>query len=110
RAIYMPHPFQIIQSTTKVMMVFEFANAQRTIHLNKMEDYPNVSYMGYSIGKWEGDTLVVDVNSFTDATWFDRAGNFHSDALHVTERYTPMGRDVIRSEARSADPQAVRGG
>jgi hypothetical protein len=105
RAMYMPHPFQIIQSATKVQMVFEFADAQRTIHLNKMEDYPNVLYMGYSVGRWEGDTLVVDVSDFTDATWFDRAGNFHSDALHVTERYTPMGRDAIRYEATMEDPK-----
>ena len=87
------------------MMVFEFANAQRTIHLNKMEPYPNVAYMGYSVGRWEGDTLVVDVTNFTDATWFDRSGNFHSDALHVVERYTPMGRDAIRYEATIEDPQ-----
>jgi hypothetical protein len=105
RAMYMPHPFQIIQSSTKINMVFEFANAQRTIHLNKMEEYPNVLWMGYSVGHWEGDTLVVNVSDFTDATWFDRAGNFHSDALHVVERYTPMGKDVIRYEATMEDPQ-----
>jgi hypothetical protein len=91
RAIYMPHPFQIIQSATKVMMVFEFANAQRTIHMNKMEDYQRGLHgiLGWPLGS---DTLVVDVNNFTDATWFDRAGNFHSDALHVVERYTPTGK------------------
>jgi hypothetical protein len=105
RAMYMPYPFQIIQSGTKIMMVFEYANAQRTIHLNKMEEYPNSAFMGYSVGRWEGDTLVVDVKDFTDATWFDRAGNFHSDALHVTERYSPMGKDVIRYEATIEDPQ-----
>jgi hypothetical protein len=105
RAMYMPHPFQIIQSATKINMVFEYANAQRTIHLNKMEEYPNVLWMGYSVGHWEGDTLVVDVSDFTDATWFDRAGNFHSDALHVVERYTPMGHDAIRYEATIEDPQ-----
>jgi hypothetical protein len=105
RAMYMPYPFQIIQSSTKIMMVFEFDNAERTIHLNKMEDYPNVAYMGYSVGHWEGDTLVVDVKDFTDATWFDRAGNFHSDALHVVERYTPMGPNVIRYEATIEDPR-----
>jgi hypothetical protein len=105
RAMYMPYPFQIIQSANKIMMVFEFANAERTIHLNKMEDYPNVAYMGYSTGHWEGDTLVVDVKDFTDATWFDRAGNFHSDALHVIERYTPMGPNVINYEATIEDPQ-----
>ncbi len=105
RAMYMPYPFQIIQSANKVQMIFEFANAQRTIHLNKMEAYPNVLYMGYSVGHWEGDTLVVEVSNFTDATWFDRAGNFHSDALHVTERYTPRGKDVIQYEATITDPQ-----
>jgi hypothetical protein len=105
RAIYMPFPFQIVQSTSKVQMVFEFADAQRTIHLNKMEEYPNVAYMGYSVGRWEGDTLVVDVTNLTDATWFDRSGNFHSDALHVVERYTPLGRDVIQYEATIEDPQ-----
>ncbi|MEO8098295.1 MAG: hypothetical protein ABI811_11390 [Acidobacteriota bacterium] len=105
RAMYMPFPFQIIQSTTKVQMLFEFANAQRTVHLNKMEEYPNVAYMGYSVGKWEGDTLVVDVTNLTDATWLDRSGNFHSDALRVTERFTPMGRDAIQYEATIEDPQ-----
>jgi hypothetical protein len=108
RAMYMPYPFQIIQSTSKVMMVFEYANAHRTIHLDKMEPYPNVSFMGYSVGRWEGDTLVVDSNNFTDATWFDRSGNFHSDALHVIERLTPQGADVIRYEATIEDPQVKK--
>jgi hypothetical protein len=105
RAMYMPYPFQIIQSATNVQMVYEFANAQRTIHLTKMDPYPNVAYMGYSVGHWDGDTLVVDVSDFTDATWFDRAGNFHSDALLVTERFTPMSRDAIRYEATVEDKQ-----
>jgi hypothetical protein len=105
RAIYMPYPFQIVQGTAKIQMLFEFANAQRTIHLNKMEEYPNVAYMGYSVAKWEGDTLVVDVTSLTDATWFDRSGNFHSDALHVIERFTPLSRDAIQYEATIEDPQ-----
>lgn len=105
RAMYMPYPFQIIQSDSKLMMVFEYANAQRTIHLNKMDEYPNVLFMGYSVGHWEGNTLVVDVKDFTDATWFDRSGNFHSDALHVTERYTLMDKNIIRYEATIEDPQ-----
>jgi hypothetical protein len=105
RALYMPYPFQIIQSATKVEMVFEYENIQRTIHLNKMEPYPNTAWMGYSVGHWEGETLVVDVTDFNDATWFDRAGNFHSDALHVIERYTPDGPNVIQYEATIEDPQ-----
>lgn len=105
RAMYMPHPFQIIQSVKSVMMVFSFDNVERTIHLSKMEPYPNVTYMGYATGKWEGDTLVTDVTDFTDATWFDRSGNFHSDALHLTERYTPISKDAIDYEATIEDPQ-----
>lgn len=105
RAIYMPRPFQIVQSSKKIMMVFEFANSQRTIHLTKMDPFPNVAFMGYSTGTWDGDTLVVDVTAFTDATWFDRAGNFHSDALHVVERYTPISKDAIQYEATIEDPQ-----
>jgi|SRR5579871_81661 len=105
RGMYMPHPFQIIQGSSKIQMVFEYANAQRTIHLNKMEPYPNVLWMGYSTGHWEGDTLVVNVSNFTDATWFDRSGNFASDALKVTERYNLVNKDVINYEATIEDPQ-----
>ena len=105
RGIYMPYPFQIIQSATQVQMIFEYADAQRTIHLVKMEPYPNTLWMGYAVGHWEGDTLVTDVSDFTDATWFDRAGDFHSDQLHVTERFSPRGPDVIQYEATINDPQ-----
>jgi hypothetical protein len=105
RAMYLPQPFQIIQGDSKIMMVFEYANTNRTIHMTEMEPYPNISFMGYSLGSWEGDTLVVDVTNFTDATWFDRSGNFHSDALHVVERYTPLGANVIQYEATIEDPQ-----
>jgi hypothetical protein len=105
RGMYMPYPFQIVQGSTKIMMVFEFANAQRTIHLDKVDPYPNVSHMGHSVGRWDGDSLVVQVSNLTDATWFDRSGNFHSDAMTVTERYTPLTRDAIRYEATIEDPQ-----
>jgi hypothetical protein len=103
RAMYMPHPFQIIESSKDIMMVFSYDNVQRTIHLTKKEPYPNVTYMGYATGKWEGDSLVTDVTDFTDATWFDRAGNFHSDGLHLTERFTPISKDAIRYEATIED-------
>jgi hypothetical protein len=86
-------------------VVFEFANAERTIHLTKMDPYPNVGFMGYSVGRWEGDTLVAESSLFSDVTWFDRAGNFHSDALKVTERFIPMTRDAFRYEATIEDPQ-----
>jgi hypothetical protein len=103
RAMYLPYPFQIFQGSNKIMMIFEFADAQRTISLDKVDPYPGDAYMGYSVGRWDGDTLVVDVTSFTPFTWFDRAGDFHSDALHVTERYTPLGPNAIRYEATIED-------
>ena len=105
RAMYLPYPFQIFQGTNKIMIVFEFANAQRTINLDEVEPYPGDAYMGYSVGRWEGDTLVVDVSNFTPYTWFDRSGNFHSDALHVVERYTPISRDAIRYEVTIDDSE-----
>ena len=67
RAMYMPYKFQIIQGTNKIMMVFEFAGAVRTLHLDEVDPYPADAYMGHSVAKWEGDTLVVDVSSFTRA-------------------------------------------
>jgi hypothetical protein len=103
RAMYLPYPFQIIQGTNKIMMVFEFANAQRTINLDPVAPYPGEAFMGYSVGSWEGDTLVVDVTDFSPYTWFDRSGNFHSDALHVVERYTPISKDAILYEATIED-------
>lgn len=105
RAMYLPYPFQIIHGTDKIMMVFEFANAQRTINLDEVDPYPGFAYMGYSVGGWEEDTLVVNVTDFTSYTWFDRSGNFHSDALRVVERYTFISPDAIQYEATIEDPQ-----
>src|SRR6266478_2317529 len=90
RAMYMPYPFQITQSTNKIEMAYEFSNTARTIHLDKVEGPPDDAWMGHSVGRWEGNTLVVEVTNFNDRTWFDRAGNYHSDALHLTERFTQM--------------------
>ena len=103
RALYLPFPFQIVQGTTKVMMFFEFADASRTIHLDEVAPYPNVAYMGHSVGSWDGDTLVVNTSNFTDHTWFDRSGNFHSDALEVEERFTRMTGDAILYEVTLED-------
>jgi hypothetical protein len=61
--------------------------------------------MGRSVGRFEGDTLVVDVTSQNDRTWLDRSGNFHSDALHVVERYTPRSPDALTYEAIIEDPK-----
>jgi hypothetical protein len=105
RATYMPYPFQIVQSTepNDILLAYEFASASRIVHMRTRQEFPIESWMGWSNGKWEGDTLVVDVTGFVGQTWFDRAGNYHSDALHVVERYTPKGPDVIFYEATIED-------
>ena len=86
RATYMPYPFQILQGTNKILIAYEFGGTTRTIHMDTVGASPSPTWMGWSRGHWEGETLVVDVTNFNDQTWFDRAGNFHSDALHVVER------------------------
>lgn len=108
RATYMPYPFQIVQGTDRILIAYEFAHAEREIHLEKVDARPYLAvdtWMGHSEGRWEGDTLVVDVRGLIDQTWFDRAGNFHSEALHVVERYTPMGPDALMYEATIEDPK-----
>ena len=105
RAMYMPYPFQIVQGTDKIQMAFTFTNAARTIHLDEVEGPPDDTYMGHSVGRWEGDTLVVDVTSFNGKNWFDRAGNFHSAALRLVERFTPLSADAIQYEATIEDPE-----
>jgi hypothetical protein len=105
RATYMPYPFQILQSTNKILIAYEFAGATRTIHLDKVADSPSPSWMGWSRGRWDGDSLVVDVTDFNEETWFDRAGNFHSDALHVVERYTPVSPHHLMYEVSIEDPK-----
>jgi hypothetical protein len=107
RAMYMPYPFQIVQGTTKIQMAFEFSNAARTVHLDKVEPPPDDTYMGHSVGRWEGDTLVVEVTHFNGETWLDRAGNFHSEAAKVIERFTPLTRDAIQYDVTIEDPKTV---
>jgi len=104
RATYMPFPFQIVQGKNVILISYEFANAARTIYMDKAPPAPTDYWMGHSVGHWEGKTLVVDVTSLNDQTWFDRAGNYHSDALHVVERYTPVSADAMQYEATIEDP------
>src|SRR5438876_9743692 len=104
RATYMPYPFQIVQTPTNILIAYEFASASRTVYMNSKEESPVDTWMGWSRGHWEGETLVVDVTSFNDQTWFDSAGDFHSDALHVVERYAATGPDHVSYEATIEDP------
>jgi hypothetical protein len=103
RATYMPQPFQIVQTPTVILMAYEFAGATRTIYMTSVGESPVDTWMGWSKGRWEGDTLVVDVTSFNDQSWLDRAGDFHSEALHVVERYTPIAPNVLNYEATIED-------
>ena len=105
RSTYMPYPFQIVQSPHTIMIAYEYAGAVRSINMDKPTEAPADSWMGWSNGHWEGDTLVVVVTDQNDQTWFDRAGDFHSDSLKVTERYTPRSADVLMYEATIEDPK-----
>src|SRR5437899_6936026 len=105
RMMYMPYPIQIVQGQDTILMASEFASASRTIRMNSKAKSPTDAWMGWSIGRWEGDALVIDVTDQTDQTWFDRAGNYHSEALKVTERYTLVDRNTINYEATMEDPK-----
>ena len=107
RITYMPYPFQIVQSSSHVAIFYEYIHVQRLIYTNgtRHPDAEMKAWMGDSRGHWEGDTLVVDVTNFEDKTWLDRAGNFHSDAMHVVERYTRTGPDHMLYEATIEDPK-----
>jgi len=107
RATYTPLPFQILQNDQTLTLLYEYAHTVRTIYANGSK-HPEGHidwWMGDSRAHWEGDTLVVDVIHLIDQTWFDRAGNYHSEDLHVVERYTPTGPDHIRYEATIDDPK-----
>ena len=104
RATYIPQPFRIFQNASQIFIAYQYAGAVRNIYLKDPGPAPVDSWMGQSVGHWDGDTLVVDVTGFNDQSWFDRAGNYHSDALHVVERYTRTSPDVIAYEATIEDP------
>ena len=103
RITYMPYPFQILQGVDTILIAYEYAGTTRTVHMTEVKNNPTPTWMGLSRGRWEGDTLVVDVSDFNDQTWFDRAGNFHSEALRVVERYTPVSANHLMYEATIED-------
>ncbi len=103
RATYMPFPFQILQNEDALFFSYEYAGAVRNIFLEDPGPAPIDSWMGQSLGSWEGDTLVIVTTGQNDQTWLDRAGNFHSEALKVTERFTPIGPHTLQYEATLED-------
>lgn len=105
RANYMPYPFQIVHSESAVLFSYEYAGAVRNIFLQDPGEAPVDAWMGQSYGYWQGDTFVVEVTGLSDRTWFDRAGNHHSAAMKVTERYTPTSDYTMLYEVLIEDPQ-----
>lgn len=107
RATYLPHPFQIVQGDGDILFAYAFANANRAVHfedVRTLDEVPVDLWMGWSNGSWDGDTLVVTTIANDDRTWLDRAGNYHSNQLTVTERFTPLNADQIQYEATLDDP------
>jgi hypothetical protein len=105
RANYMPFPFQIVQTPEHILVAYEFASATRVIYMDRPDfESPFDTWMGHSIGRWEGETLVVDVTSQVPDTWLDSSGNFHSEAIRVVERYTALSPDALLYEATIEDP------
>jgi len=106
RATYMGFPFQIVQTPSQTSILYEYAHTVRHIFMNSPHPRGPIEWwMGDSRGRWEGDTLVVDVVHFNDQTWFDKAGNHHSEQLHVVERYTLVSANHIIYEATIEDPK-----
>ena len=105
RATYMPYPFQIVQSADNILFTYEYASASRVVRMNSKAESPAPAWMGWSIGRWDGESLVIDVTDHMEETWFDRAGNYHSDALKVTERYTALDANTLQYQATIEDPK-----
>jgi len=104
RATYMPFPFRIVQGDGDLLFVYEFASANRIVHMSNHQEPPVDSWMGWSNGRWEGDTLVIEVTGNNEQTWFDRAGNHHTAGLKVTERYTLTDENHLQYQATIEDP------
>lgn len=105
RGNYMPFPFQIVQSTEHIIMAYEFASANRIVYMDRPDfEAPVPSWMGHSLGRFEGDTLVIDVTEQMPDSWLDRSGNHHTEQLKVTERYTHIGPNVLNYEVTLEDP------
>ena len=106
RIMYLDHPYQIFQARDHIAIGFEWSGVYRVIYTNGSEPNEGIEFwMGDSRGRWDGDTLVVEVTNFNDKTWLDMAGNFHSAALKVTERFTMLDADTIQYEAEIEDPK-----
>jgi len=107
RMMYTPYPTEILQLPERIVFIYEGgAHVWRNIWMDgrAQPKDPNPTYLGYSVGKWEGDTLVVDTIGMNDRTWLDAAGHGHGEKLHVTERFTRTDSNTLKVEATIDDP------
>ena len=106
RATYQPFPFQIVQTPEYILFAYEFASASRIVYMNRPDfEAPADAWMGHSRGRWDGETLVIDVTSQVPETWFDRSGNYHSNSIRVEERYTATSENHLQYEATITDSE-----
>lgn len=106
RATYMPYPFQLVQTPEYVLLAYEFASASRIVYMDRPDfEAPVDSWMGHNIGRWDGESLVIDVTAQMPDTWLDSSGNHHSNSLHVEERYTAISENHLMYEATITDPE-----
>jgi hypothetical protein len=109
RIYLQPFPFQIVQTPKEIVMLYEYDHTVRQIFIDGRAHPDDIlpTYMGHSIGKWEGDTLVVDTVGFNEKTWLDRDGHPHSDQLHVIERFHRVDFDNMTIDINIQDPKAL---
>jgi hypothetical protein len=106
------HPFEILQTPDRIFFFYEIDHLWRIVYMDgrpipKVDDLPfGPSYMGYSVGHWEGDDLIVDTIGVTEKTWIDTAGDPHSDNMHLTERYHRVNHDSLELSFSFDDPKA----
>jgi hypothetical protein len=101
-------PQQFVQTPKQIVILYEYMHTFRVVPIDaKHPDDIVPSYMGNSVAHWDGDTLVVDAIGFNDKTWLSGTGTFHSDALHITERYTRVDKDRIDYEVTMEDPKVL---
>jgi hypothetical protein len=108
RIMLIPFPMQVVQTPGEVILLFEYDHYVRHISLDRREHprNPDFTWMGDSIGHWEGDTLVVDTTGLNDKTWLDQVGHPHSESLHVIERIRRVTRDTLQDDLTINDPRA----
>ena len=109
RIYLQPFPFQIVQTPKEILMIYEYDHTVRQIFMDGRQHPEDITptYMGNSIGKWDGDALVVDTVGFNDKTWLDRDGHPHSDQLHVIERFHRVDRDNMTIDINIEDPKVL---